>query len=141
MNKNTTTIIIAIVLIIGAFYGGMRYGQHKIATGFRTGGMPGAFANGNGTRTGARGMLGQNGGLVSGEILSKDATSITVKMRDGGSKIVLISETTPVMKSASGKISDLIVGEQITATGTANPDGSIVAQSVQIRPATTTPAR
>ena len=132
MNK-TKIIIISLVLIAVSFYGGMKYNQSKIpARG------AGVFAQ-NGGR-GIRGF-GTNGGTVNGNIISKDSTSITVQGRDGSSKIIFISDSTAVMKTVSGKLLDLSVGEQVTAMGTANSDGSITAESIQIRPATTTSAR
>ena len=126
------------ILIIAAFYGGMRYEQSsataKFATGNRAGMMQagGGFGGGVG-RTGGRG--GMNGGFATGEILSKDATTMTIKLRDGGSKIILLSDKTQVVESAQGKIEDLAVGGNISVNGTANPDGSVTAESIQIRPA------
>ena len=69
-----------------------------------------------------------------GEILSKDAQGITVKLREGGSKIVFLSNTTPVSKSVSGSTQDLVVGTSVVVFGTTNPDGSMTATAVQIRP-------
>jgi transcription elongation GreA/GreB family factor len=48
--------------------------------------------------------------FVGGEILSKDATSLTLKMQDGSTKIVLISPSTQVMKNTEGTADDLVVG-------------------------------
>lgn len=140
MNKNITNIIIAVIVAGGAsFYTGMHYAQSKTVTPVNFANMTpeerqalrGQFGNaagGRGSRTG-------NGG-ASGEIISKDTSSITIKLRDGsGSKIVFLSNTTPVTKQAAGTPADLIIGTEVSAMGTANADGSITAQSVQIRPA------
>lgn len=69
---------------------------------------------------------------VNGEIISQDDTSITIKMPDGSSKIVILSDQTKVNKSSEGAKTDLKTGEKVTAFGTQNQDGSITAQSVSI---------
>ena len=129
--------IIAAVIIAGGlgFYGGTKYGgQNKVASMMNGGPGGQGFAGGQrGVAAGGRSMAG--GGFTGGEILAKDAESITVKMRDGGSKIILLAPSTQVLKSTSGSVNDLTVGEQVTVTGTANPDGSISGQFLQIRPA------
>ena len=73
--------------------------------------------------------------MVSGDIISKDAMSITVKLRDGGSKIVFFSDTTEISRFASGSASDLLVGKSVMVNGKTNDDGSVTAQSIQLRPA------
>lgn len=122
----------------GAFYGGMQYAGSNNGRGNFANMTPEErqarvqqFGGAQGQR-GGRG--GANGGLVNGEILSKDATSITLKLRDGGSKIVFYSPTTEVSKFMAGTEADLEVGKTINVNGTANPDGSITAQSIQVRP-------
>jgi len=147
MKKNIIVgiaIIVVVVVGAGSFYGGMRYGQSKSSAGggldnlsaeqrqVRFQQMGGANAGGQrGTRTG--------NGSAAGEIISKDANSVTVKLNDGGSKIVFFSTSTQVMKFSTGSLNDLVVGENITISGTANQDGSVTAQSIQLRPATTKP--
>jgi hypothetical protein len=129
MNKTFISIAAVVILVGGgSFYGGMKYGQQSGMASAVQGGFRGS------TSAGARRGGGMNGGgMASGEIISKDDKSITVKLRDGGSKIIFVSGSTQVMKSTSGAISDLSVGEQVTSFGTANADGSVTAQSIQIR--------
>jgi hypothetical protein len=74
-----------------------------------------------------------------GEVLSKDATGITIKLRNGGSQIVLIGGSAQVLKSVTGTLNDVAVGSNVTVIGTANSDGSFTANSIQLRNGTTTP--
>ncbi|MFA6552008.1 MAG: hypothetical protein WCT19_00735 [Candidatus Paceibacterota bacterium] len=75
----------------------------------------------------------QGGGLTSGQIISKNGTSITLKSRDGNTKIVLYSPDVSILKTASGTPQDLISGTEVNVVGTANSDGSVTAQSIQVR--------
>ena len=135
--KKEVVIAVVVSLVLGG--GGGYYVGTKVASGSTS-----VFgANGQGDRAQAR-MMGQagmrgsrqgaGGGFTVGEVVSKDAQTLTVKLADGSSKIVFYSETTPVMKTASGTPADVITGETITISGTANADGSITAQSIQLRP-------
>ena len=125
MNQKITGIILGtVVLMGGSFYEGMQYATSNTpAQSTRTGGF-------SGTRGAGR---GGNGGFITGEVLSKDDQGITVKMRDGGSSIVFIGKTATVSKSATGSVDDITVGAQVMVAGSKNTDGSINAQSVQIR--------
>ncbi len=140
-------IISAVVAVVvaagGGFYGGMQYKTNNTKDQLSQG-RSGAFGGGaNSTaRTGQANTKGgiQNGvdagsGFVTGQIASKDDTSITVKTKNGGSQIIFFSASTTVDKSVQGAATDLAVGEQVTANGTSSPDGSISAQNIQIRPA------
>ena len=134
MNKSIV-IIIAVTLIVGAgaFYGGMKYAGNK-ATASRPqkapqfSGKAGAGFSG-GTGAGQRG----GGGFTAGEIITKDDKSVIVKLQDGGSKIVFLSDSTKITKSTDGALSDLEVGKNVSVNGTANSDGSITAQTIQLR--------
>ena len=135
-------LIIAAFVGGGSFYGGMQYSQSK--TSSRAGGT--AFANmtpeqrqarlqqagGNvGTRrTGGR-MQGQ---FLTGDILTKDDKSITIKLTDGGSKIIYFSASTTIGVTTDGSTTDLITNQHVTVTGNANSDGSVTAQAIHIRP-------
>jgi hypothetical protein len=128
--------IIGVVIVAGAaFYGGTLYAKSSSpARGqFAAGTEAGQFARG-GAGTRAIGA-GAGGGFTAGEIISKDASSVTIKMQDGSSKIVVLAPSTQITKSAEGSIDDLATGTNITVTGSANSDGSVTAQMVQIRPA------
>ncbi len=135
MKKFLPIVIVAVVVGAAAFYGGMVYGKGSQTASVRGnfGGPQGTASGTSGFRTGGRNG-GANGGFTGGEIIAKDASSITVKLQDGSSKIVFLSGTTPIMKSAQGSLSDLVVGSEVAVTGSTNSDGSITAQSVQIRP-------
>lgn len=146
MSKKITPIIIAIVAAGAGFLAGIKYDQSKNSTPRFAGQNPQNLSEadqqrmaqqfrGNGmAQTGAMraGFSGAN--FISGEIISQDEKSLTVKLRDGGSKIVFYSANTEVMKSATGTPEELKVGQTVTASGTANQDGSITAQSIQLRP-------
>ena len=81
-----------------------------------------------------RGNSSSGNGFTAGEIIAKDNKSITIRLRENGSRIVFLTSATPVTKSVNGSVSDLIAGEQVSITGTPNQDGSLSAESIQIRP-------
>ena len=138
MKKPIMWIIVGVILIGVSFYAGTKYGGSKTPA---AGAFSARFAGGVGTTTarGARG--GANGGLVSGSVIAKDDKSITIGLSSGGSQIVFYSASTAVMKTTSSSPTDIAVGTQVSVTGTANSDGTLSAQSVQIRPAGQTPPR
>ncbi len=131
MNKMILTAAVAAVVAGGgAFYAGMQYAKAQAPS--RGAGQFQQFGGGQGGR---RNGSPSAGGFVGGEILSKDDKSITVKMRDGSTKIVFFSSSTSIGKVAEGTAADLAVGKQVTVMGMANSDGSVTAQSIQLRPA------
>lgn len=143
--KNHIMTMVGIIIIIagGMFYGGMKYGTAKAASDrlAQRGGNPsgmniGAAGAGRGQRgPGAAGQAGGNPGDVSaGDVIAKDDKSVTIKTRDGGSKIVYFSDATTVGKAVDGAVSDLSIGASVMISGKANADGSLAAQNIQIRP-------
>jgi hypothetical protein len=133
MNKKIHIISMAILIVIiggGTFYGGMIFGKNQ---------KPNFQANGIGNFQGQRtGLTGQNrqvgAGFINGDVVLKDNTSITVKSKDGSSKIVFYSDTTEFSKFAQGSINDVKTGDSVMINGKTNSDGSITAQTIQIRP-------
>jgi hypothetical protein len=139
--KNVIIAVIITVIVVGggSFYGGMKYGQTKITSNRNPQDMAQRFGGANGWQIGQRGT-GKGGGFVNGTILSKDDKSITVKLQNGGSTIVMLGGSTTVGKTVDGTPSDLEVGKNVMVTGTTNTDGSVTAQSIQLRTAPITPA-
>ena len=126
MKNNLVITIIVVIVVAGiAFFGGMKYQQSKI----------GSFAQGQG---GFRQRMAGQGQTafrpVRGNILSIDNNTMTVKLQDGSSKIVILSGSTTYMKEASSTKDDLKTGDTVMASGTSNSDGSVTAQTVQINP-------
>ncbi len=141
MKKIIPILVLSILIVgVGAFYGGMKYQQSK--------GSPGnffgqnfqnmsaeqrqQFAQGNASgsfRQGAGRMVGS--GFLSGQVISKDEQSLTLKMQDGSSKIVFFSDATKISKTTEGTVSDISQGDEITIIGQQNSDGSYTAQTIQ----------
>lgn len=124
-------IMIVVLIGAGAFYGGMQY-QKSQRVSFTGGGN--MMMRGGPNASGNPMMRGISNGMrpVQGEIISQDDASITVKLQDGSSKIVLISDSTAVNKATKGTRADLMNGEQVFVVGTTNSDGSMSAQNIQV---------
>ncbi len=127
--KNSKLIGLVIVLLLavggGSFYAGIKYQAGKNSVNFSQG-QQGAF----------RQRVGQNQNVrsVRGEILNVDEKSMTVKLADGSSKIVLLSGNTSINKATEGVKEDLKAGEKVAVFGNENSDGSVTAQSIQLNP-------
>src|SRR3989344_3765515 len=112
MNKQII-IVIAIAAIVGtsSFYGGMKYAESKSSRGRisqadfqnlqnlspeeRQQRLQELGANAGGFRGGMSGnRIGGGGGFTAGEIIAKDDKTVTVKLQNGGSKIVFLSDST-----------------------------------------------
>ena len=126
-------LVVAVIFAAGGFFGGMKYQQNK---------TPAIAVRGQGGNPGGQGRRfgGPNGGsFVGGEVLSTGTNTMTVKNMNGGSQIVILAPSTQYRKAVDGTAADVAVGGQVTVTGTTNSDGSLTAQSVQIRTNTSTP--
>lgn len=146
MNTKIVLVYIgaAIILGVGSFYGGMKYGQNKSPLGnfsrqnfqnlseeqrqqfMQERGRDGTLAKRNGGEEGTN--------FLSGEVIAKDEEGITIKMHDGSSKIIFFSGSTEIRKFIKESIDAVEVGEQISVSGDQNPDGSYSAKTVQIEP-------
>ncbi|MFA6602406.1 MAG: hypothetical protein WCT01_01250 [Candidatus Shapirobacteria bacterium] len=131
--KNNLIVSVVIALLIGAG-GGYLIGKNQ-ANPSRAN-MGAAFREG---RLGiGENFAGQNRNIgfrpITGEIISMDDTSFTVKTDDGSSKIVLVNDKTSYSQTSEVEKDSLKVGEKIGAFGTTNQDGSVSAQNIQINP-------
>jgi hypothetical protein len=130
--KNERIIFIVLIVLVaaGAFFGGMQYGKagaNNQLNRFNRGTNGRQFGNGNGVS--ARGQT-----VVSGDILSSGDNTLTVKLTDGSSKIVILSGNTAISQNATASASDLKNGERVMVIGTQNSDQSVTAQNIQINP-------
>jgi hypothetical protein len=137
MKKYSTHIVWAVIAIV-ALAGGFFWGKSAVAAR-----GAGSFAGGaaSGTRGGFGGVArgGAAGGFVTGQITANDGTSLTVQLANGNSENVFYSSSTPVIKPSPASASDLTTGTMVMIGGTTNSDGSVTAQSIQIRQANATP--
>lgn len=128
--------MIVVIIVAGAsFYGGMEFQKSQIKN-FKVGAgdRMQQFQQGGPNASGMGAGKNNGGGFIMGDIISKDDKSITLKDRNGGSKIIFFSETTEISKFAQGSAGDLVVGQSVTVVGKTNSDGSVIAQTIQQRP-------
>lgn len=132
-------IVLVVVFTAVGFYGGMKYQQNKPQSFIgqfnnRQGGLRNyQLRNSTGTMRNT-GINREDFRPVAGEIISADDKSITVKLQDESSKIVLINYKTQINKAEIVNKSELKVGEKVSVFGSENSDGSVTAQNVQLNP-------
>lgn len=138
-------IILGVLVSSGAFVAGMavQKGRTRSVISDR---FENAAANGFGQRDGQMGRMRDLGkttmgkGMaigerpVVGEIISKDEKTLTVKLTDGSSKIVVFSNDTSITKDIDATKQDLKVGETVRIFGTTNSDGSVTGTNIKINP-------
>ena len=136
MNKNHLISMAAILIVVGilAFYGGIQYANASKGAAGNILAQGGQFGQGRNRLGGGQFGKAQAGtAMLNGEILSVDAQSVTVKLADGGSKIAFLSATTKISKTIDATLEDLKVGESLMVNGKDNADGSVTAQTIQLR--------
>ena len=148
-NQNKKLILpvsLSLVFLIVGFASGVLYQKNQFKNTitnrigqFQTGEGMGRGAgrnnqNGQGSGMGLRNGAGS--GAIFGEVTKIDDTSITIKTVDGGSKIILISDSTAFNKSTSVAKTELKVGSQVRVDGTTDTStGSVTGKSIEIDPA------
>ena len=125
MKKYKTHIIWAVVAIV-ALAGGMFYGKMSANNQASTRGSAASSTRAGLART-------SGGGFVTGQIISVNGNNLTVSLANGNSQVVFYSSSTQVMKPTIVPVSNLVAGTRVAIGGTANSDGSLTAQSIQIQ--------
>jgi hypothetical protein len=122
MKNNLIIAVILTALVVGttSFWGGMKYQKSKTPNFQEMRGQLGPRTRNQVLRP------------ITGEILSQDDQSLTVKLADNSSKIILLSENSTINKTEAGTKEDLKQGVKITVFGQENSDGSLTAQNIQI---------
>jgi hypothetical protein len=106
-----------VVLIVGAIVG------VKVAGGGKSSATTASAQNGG---QGAPGAGGRGGGRGTvGTLQSVDGQTLTVATRNGNTTTVITSSSTKFAKAVTGALSDIKVGDRVSARGTA--DGTSVA--------------
>jgi len=133
MKNSHTVITILLAIIVGgiSFFAGVLYQKSHSQMGNQGYLMETTARSGRGqTMFGSRGR----GNATLGKVISQDATSLTVQLADGSTKIILVSGSTVFAKNDPAISSDIKIGDRIMVFGSVNSDGSLTAQNVQINP-------
>ncbi len=135
MKKNNYGITIIVVIIVGAiaFFGGIKYQETKTPSAMGGEQISLGMKGGEQSQGGEKRTF-KMGGATIGEIINVVGNSVTVKLEDGSSKIVNLSDKTTISKTATASATELQAGEKIAAFGASNSDGSITAQNIQLNP-------
>ncbi len=124
-------LLIGVISLTIGFYGGMIYQKNQTRSRFtQFGNQMGQFARGQNNQNS---RFGQGVRPIRGEIIKKDNDSIVVKLADGSTKIVFLTEKTSLTKSTNAQFEDLKEKETVFVVGQENSDGSITAENIQIR--------
>ncbi len=126
-NQIIITVLIAIIVAGAGFFGGMQFEKSKVTSNPTNNFV--AMRNGTGTRFGNRAGNGS-----TGQVISQDANSLTIKLNDGSSKIILLSSNTKFSKTDTASLSDIKTGDRIMIIGTPNSDGSETADTIFLNP-------
>ncbi len=118
---------------IGAF-GGMSYQKNQNVSKFGPISRQGMMQRGNPESVRGQGTGSRGPGMVIGEVTAKDDKSVTIKMMDGSSKIVILSATTSYRISSDAKVEDISAGKTVSIMGTTSPDGNMTATVIELNP-------
>jgi hypothetical protein len=144
--KTYVVALVVVVAVLGGFYGGYKVGQNNVSASASTTGNRTNAGSGSNAFTGGRGVgavcpspgatpaAAGTPGVARGTVTNLAGTSMTVTNTSCDVKVTF-GPTVTISKQALGSTSDLQDNQTVTITGTRQPDGSILAQTIQIGPA------
>ncbi len=142
-NKIFPLIVLFVLVSLGSFLIGIKYQQKKVFSNFgqlASTGNPQGLGRNTKRPDELNNIDQKNRGQALGfrqtfgEIISLDDKSITIKLTDGSSKIILLSESTLINQSVEASLSDLKVGTKVSVNGDTNTGGSVTGRSIEINP-------
>jgi hypothetical protein len=151
--NNLTVGLIAVIAVLGGFYGGFRYEASKVTTASAaaattTAGTGTTGRTGTGTGTGAGGGAGGAGGGFAGgggagfaggrgnagTITNLTSTGFTLHSANGTDTKVTFASSATVRKTVTGALTDLQNNVTVTVTGTRDSSGNLVATTITLVP-------
>jgi uncharacterized protein YneF (UPF0154 family) len=124
-------LLLLVIVLVGGFFGGMKYEESQVLKNLTPEKMREIFQQTRGQFQTQRQRIGQ--GFILGEVISKDEKSLTIKLPDGSTRIVFLSESTQILKSVQGNIQDIEIGKQVIVSGEQTTEGFLTAKTIQIR--------
>ncbi len=131
---NLTNLIIVVVLFSGLFfYLGLSYQKTKMPTpGSNRDAMRASLGEGNFANS-ENSSRGTRGGQIIGEIIKINEESFTIKLNDGGSNTIYMTDETTINQMSKADRNSLEEGREIIVSGNAQENQTIIADSIQIR--------
>lgn len=134
--KILSGIVGLIILGGGMFYAGLNFGKkQQQPNGFVDPAVKGEVVPTVDPNIPTR----QNGGVVNGEVTAVSGKSLKIKLGDGASRDVLITDETIIRTFNVIPFSEITSGKYLLITGKSNKDGSLSAQSIQLLASTSSP--
>jgi hypothetical protein len=139
--KSYVVALAVLVGVLGGFYGGYKVGHNNVSASTNTPSV--RTGTGGGNFTGSGRALGAvcptpgatptpgTQGFARGAVSNLASGSMTVTNTSCDVKVVF-GPTVTIQKQVLGSTSDLQDNQTVTITGTRQPDGSILAQTIQI---------
>jgi len=127
MKNNIFSFILIAVISLGVgFYAGNWYQKNQQQQRFLQ------FGTRNFSGQNQASRFGVGARPVSGQIIKKEADSITIKTQNGSTRIVFFTDKTNIGKTTKATSDDLKENETVFIVGQENSDSSITAQNIQI---------